>query len=84
MRRASYNHYYTPNSPICDCVTNEGANTPTPYESDAFRAARSHHTGGVNLGLGDGSVRFVSNGIQLSTWRALATRSGDVVSDPSY
>ena len=85
MRCASYNHYYTPNSPACDCVTNEGANTPTPYESDAFRSARSHHIGGVNLGLGDGSVRFVSNGIQLSAWRALATRAtGDVVSDPSY
>ena len=85
MRCASYNHYYTPNSPICDCVTNEGANTPTPYESDAFRAARSHHTGGVNMLLGDGSVHFVGNGIMPGTWRALATRAGgEVFSDPNY
>jgi prepilin-type processing-associated H-X9-DG protein len=85
MRCASYNHYYTPNSPTCDCVTNEDQTTSTPYESDAFRAARSRHAGGVNLGLGDGSVRFVGNAIALPAWRALATRAtGDVVSDPNY
>jgi prepilin-type N-terminal cleavage/methylation domain-containing protein/prepilin-type processing-associated H-X9-DG protein len=85
MRCASYNHYYTPNSPQYDCVCNEGATTPTPFESDAFRSARSRHTGGVNLTLGDGSVRFVSNGIGITAWRALATRSGqEVVSDPNY
>ncbi len=40
MRCGSYNHYYTPNSTSYDCVCNEGANTPTPYESDAFRSAQ--------------------------------------------
>jgi hypothetical protein len=29
--------------------------------------------------LCDGSVRFVANGISLSTWRAVATRSGGEV-----
>jgi len=85
MRCASYNHYYAPNSPTCDCVTNEGPNTATPYESDAFRAARSRHTGGVNILLGDGSVRFVNQGIDLATWRALATRNGgEVVSSSNF
>jgi prepilin-type processing-associated H-X9-DG protein len=43
-------------------------------------AANSAHTGGVNLLLYDGSVRFVPNGISLSTWRALGTRDGsDIV-----
>jgi prepilin-type processing-associated H-X9-DG protein len=85
MRCGSYNHYYAPNSPTYDCVCNEGANTSTPYESDAFRTARSRHTNGVNLALGDGSVRFVSNGIQLATWQHLATRAGgEVISDPSF
>jgi prepilin-type N-terminal cleavage/methylation domain-containing protein/prepilin-type processing-associated H-X9-DG protein len=85
MRCASYNHYYLPNSPTCDCVANEGANTANPYTADAFRAARSRHIGGVNLLLGDGSVRFVSNGVSMQTWRALATRGGqEVISDPSY
>ena len=79
MRCASYNHYYTPNSPICDCVTNEGPNTATPYESDAFRAARSNHSNGVNVLFGDGSVHFINNSVSLVTWRALATRAGGEV-----
>jgi prepilin-type N-terminal cleavage/methylation domain-containing protein/prepilin-type processing-associated H-X9-DG protein len=75
MRCASYNHYYTPNSPSFDCVNNDGA-TITAF---AWRGARSRHTGGVNLLLGDGSVHFVSNSISLQTWRSLATRSGGEV-----
>jgi prepilin-type processing-associated H-X9-DG protein len=38
--------------------------------------ANSDHTNGVNVGLCDGSVRFVTNGISLPTWRALGTRAG--------
>ena len=38
--------------------------------------ANSDHTNGVNVLMCDASVRFVDNGISLSTWRALGTRSG--------
>jgi prepilin-type processing-associated H-X9-DG protein len=38
--------------------------------------ARSFHTGGVNAGLADGSVRFISNNINLLVYQALSTRSG--------
>jgi prepilin-type processing-associated H-X9-DG protein len=42
----------------------------------------SPHTGGVNVAMGDGSVRFVSQSIDLSTWRAIGTQTGgEVVSD---
>jgi prepilin-type N-terminal cleavage/methylation domain-containing protein/prepilin-type processing-associated H-X9-DG protein len=41
--------------------------------------ANSGHTGGVNLVLCDGSVRFVSNSISLATWRAVGTRNGGEV-----
>jgi prepilin-type N-terminal cleavage/methylation domain-containing protein/prepilin-type processing-associated H-X9-DG protein len=75
MRCASYNHYYPPNAPQCDCVTND----LTTYTSMAFRAARSRHPGGVNVLLGDGSVHFVSQSISLNTWRALSTRAGGEV-----
>jgi prepilin-type processing-associated H-X9-DG protein len=44
--------------------------------------SRSYHTGGVNVVLMDGSVRFVTNDIAPATWRALGTRaSGEVVGD---
>jgi prepilin-type processing-associated H-X9-DG protein len=43
---------------------------------------RSRHTGGVNLGLADGSVRFVVNSVSSSTWQALGTiNQGEVLGD---
>lgn len=51
------------------------------YEGPDFAAitARSYHVGGVNVLIGDGSVRFVADGIDGSIWRALGTRSGGEV-----
>lgn len=44
--------------------------------------ARSYHAGSVNCALMDGSVRSVTDEIDLVTWRALSTRAGeDIVSD---
>ncbi len=39
----------------------------------------SMHTGGVNVCLSDGSVRFVRSGTSAFTWAALFTRSGGEV-----
>jgi prepilin-type N-terminal cleavage/methylation domain-containing protein/prepilin-type processing-associated H-X9-DG protein len=41
--------------------------------------ANSPHTGGINVGLGDGSVRFVSQGISGSTWWFALTPAGGEV-----
>jgi prepilin-type N-terminal cleavage/methylation domain-containing protein/prepilin-type processing-associated H-X9-DG protein len=47
--------------------------------------ANSRHAGGVNVGLADGSVRFVKSSINLATWRALGTRNGgEVISADGY
>jgi prepilin-type N-terminal cleavage/methylation domain-containing protein/prepilin-type processing-associated H-X9-DG protein len=42
----------------------------------AHMAARSYHTGGVNMAFADGSVHFISNSIDFPTYQALGTRSG--------
>lgn len=39
-------------------------------------AARSEHPGGVNALMCDGSVRFISNNVNLGTWQAINTRAG--------
>jgi prepilin-type processing-associated H-X9-DG protein len=38
--------------------------------------SRSYHEGGVNTCLMDGSVRFVSDSIDLQLWQDLSTRAG--------
>ena len=43
--------------------------------------ARSHHPGGVNAVMGDGSVRFVGESIATEVWRGLGTRSGHELVD---
>ena len=49
---------------------------------DHTAASRSRHPGGVQIMLGDGSVRFVSETIDLGLWRGLATiQGGEVISD---
>jgi len=88
MRCASYNHFLLPNSPSYDCVANylnfADPNDPANITAVAFRAARSNHFGGVNLLLGDGSARFVTNSVSQTTWNALATRNGGEVNGNDY
>ncbi len=72
-----------PNSSVPDrlaagfCVTaNSAIGLPCLGDSatDPVRfAARSSHVGGVHITLGDGSVRFVSDNVDLTTWRNLGT-----------
>ncbi|NBO92545.1 MAG: DUF1559 domain-containing protein [Planctomycetia bacterium] len=86
----------SPDRPIGPCPQNQGISSyRAPCLSlggnawwsrsaiGAFAGARSMHTGGVNAAMADGSVRFVSNSVDLMTWRALGTRSnGETASLP--
>ena len=51
----------------------------------AIMPPSSRHPGGVNLLLGDGSVRFIKDTVDVPTWRALGTISGgEVISADSF
>jgi prepilin-type N-terminal cleavage/methylation domain-containing protein/prepilin-type processing-associated H-X9-DG protein len=69
---AFYNHTVRPNdSTFYNCV--DGSFLA------GHIAARSYHSGGVNVLLADGSARFVANSITLQTWMAIGTRGGNDV-----
>ena len=62
-----------PNSRFYDC----GNNT-----DDAAVAARSMHTGGVQVALCDGAVKFASDNIDLGIWQRVGARNdGDTVGE---
>ena len=65
-----FNTVRPPNSPLMDCVQ---------HSNPAWKAARSRHTGGVNVLLGDGGVRFVRNAVDPLTWQAAGSRAGGEV-----
>jgi prepilin-type N-terminal cleavage/methylation domain-containing protein/prepilin-type processing-associated H-X9-DG protein len=68
-------HVTTPNTRSCGFfIVNRAVMPPS-----------SKHPGGVNLLLGDGSVKFIKDTVNLQTWRALGTRNGgEVISSDSF
>ena len=89
--------YTPPNSKVPDglsgdtngrpwCTFGLAANVPpcngvTPV----FNASRSRHPGGVNTLFADGSVKFMKDTVNITTWRAIGSpNGGEVVSSDSY
>jgi prepilin-type processing-associated H-X9-DG protein len=73
--------YCDPNDKLypCDPLS---AGLTSAAAPDAYMGARSRHSGGVNVSLCDGSVRFVRDSIDLATWVALSSMAaGDVQGD---
>jgi len=66
---STFNCYMSPNTPVPD-VYRMGM---------GWYAARSMHPGGVNVSMADGSVRFISQTIEIPTWRALGSINGGEV-----
>ncbi len=84
-----YNHAVTPNARIPDCTANDvpplaiisGASSSYPPSTFGVHKAASRHPGGVNVVYLDGHVSFVSDSIDRTLWRGLATRDGQEVVD---
>ncbi|MFN9720860.1 MAG: DUF1559 domain-containing protein [Planctomycetota bacterium] len=74
-----YNHVMTPNSRLPNCATHspEVINFRTPFLARAgnFRST-SLHRGSVNTLFLDGSVRIISDAVDVDAWRAVGTHSG--------
>jgi prepilin-type N-terminal cleavage/methylation domain-containing protein/prepilin-type processing-associated H-X9-DG protein len=68
----TYNHVAPPNTTTC-------ASTGFPGNMANMAMVvppSSSHPGGVNVGFGDGSVRFVRDTVSLPAWRAMGTIGG--------
>jgi hypothetical protein len=63
--RGLFNTYLMPNDSMPDCAS---------WGLGRFKASSNHPPGGVNMILGDGSVHFIKNHVDMDTWRALSTR----------
>jgi prepilin-type N-terminal cleavage/methylation domain-containing protein/prepilin-type processing-associated H-X9-DG protein len=73
-----YNHVSGPNTITCAFLGFAGGMKNMPMD----QPATSYHDGGVNVLMGDGAVRFVIDGVDLTTWRALGSRAnGEMVGD---
>jgi prepilin-type N-terminal cleavage/methylation domain-containing protein/prepilin-type processing-associated H-X9-DG protein len=92
-----YVAYTTPNSSIPDFLNNKsdcqypnqtnppcigGVNDP---KQGSYNAARSFHSGGVNVLFSDGSVKFMKNAVSYPVWQGLSTKDGgEVISGDAF
>jgi prepilin-type N-terminal cleavage/methylation domain-containing protein/prepilin-type processing-associated H-X9-DG protein len=88
----SYSHVMTPNTLSCTGAESGFFGAQGNFTSDGSgggylgaSTANSNHPGGVNVSMGDGSVRFIKDSVSIPTWWALGTRNlGEVISSDSY
>jgi prepilin-type N-terminal cleavage/methylation domain-containing protein/prepilin-type processing-associated H-X9-DG protein len=71
----TYNHVSPPNARSCAGTGFTGGMVNMPMDVPPS----SNHTNGVNVLFGDGGVHFITNSVDLFTWRAQGTRNGGEV-----
>lgn len=79
---SGYNHWGPPNTLAC----NPGGQwQPVWGDQTGIKPPTSNHSGGVNVGFGDGSVKFVKDSVSLTSWWAIGTRNqGETVSADAF
>ncbi|MCE9530093.1 MAG: DUF1559 domain-containing protein [Planctomycetes bacterium] len=93
VHQAGFTTTFPPNTKVA--YSSGGANYDIDFNSSregkttnrityAAVTSRSFHSGGVNVMLMDGSVRFVRDTITAETWRAIGTLNGGEVIKESY
>lgn len=75
LEQTAYTHTQAPNGPVPDCLM-PGMVTPP-----GMMTARGRHSQGVNLVMGDGSLRFMTSSIAQPVWRAFGSRNGGELID---
>jgi len=74
----AYSHIMPPNTKACWYGPGDNGNTDTTVVG-----ASSNHSGGVNVGFLDGSIKFIKSSVSNQTWWAIATKAGGEVVDAS-
>jgi prepilin-type processing-associated H-X9-DG protein len=69
---SNVNIVFTPNSPIPDCFRGGCGE----WDCHSVISVRSMHPGGANVLMFDGSVHFISDGINERVWWALGSAQG--------
>jgi prepilin-type N-terminal cleavage/methylation domain-containing protein/prepilin-type processing-associated H-X9-DG protein len=88
----SYSHVMPPNSYSCTGAESGFFGGQGNFTSDSSgggwlgaSTATSNHPGGVNVCMGDGSVKFIKDTVSTQTWWALGTRNlSEVISADSF
>jgi prepilin-type N-terminal cleavage/methylation domain-containing protein/prepilin-type processing-associated H-X9-DG protein len=76
-----YTHIQPPNKP--SCFFNGDGGNPSAVTQENMFGPSSNHSGGANVGMLDGSVKFIKDSVSLGTWGALGTKAGGEVIDAS-
>ncbi len=82
----AYNMFNTPNGNSCYTNQETPGNPGNPWGgTGSMITVTSNHSGGVNVCMADGSVRFIKDSVSPQTWWSLGSKSGgETVSADSY
>ena len=81
-----FNTIVTPNNPQYPWgACRQDCSSGCDAASTNYSNLQSNHSGGCNVLMGDGSVKFVKNSISIATYWAIGTKAnGEVVGSDQY